>query len=71
MKYSLSNEIVLRREWFGCLAFQPHNGQYWQFNEDAFEILRHLKAPLSLNELQKKTYYERVINKFSGITAIR
>jgi MoaA/NifB/PqqE/SkfB family radical SAM enzyme len=51
MKYALSKGIVMRREWFGCLLFQTYSGQYWQFNTDAFEILRLLKSPLTVAEL--------------------
>jgi len=53
MKFALSEGILLRHEWFGCLAFQSHNGRYWQFNEDAFEILRRLKEPKDLAELRE------------------
>lgn len=52
MKYALSKGSVLRREWFGCLAFQSFTGHYWQFNLDAFDILRRLRIPLAIDELQ-------------------
>ncbi len=54
MKYTLNEGVLLRREWFGCLAFHSYNGHYWQFNSDAFEILRHLKAPILPSQLQRK-----------------
>ncbi|MFA6454925.1 MAG: radical SAM protein [Patescibacteria group bacterium] len=53
MKYALKEGIILRHEWFGCLAFQSFSGRYWQFNEDAFEILRLLNTPLTISELRK------------------
>lgn len=53
MKYALTEGIILRHEWFGCLAFQSYNGRYWQFNEDAFDILRRLKIPATIGELRE------------------
>jgi MoaA/NifB/PqqE/SkfB family radical SAM enzyme len=53
MKYVLSDGIILRREWFGCLAFQSRDGYYWQFDDDAFQILCRINIPLSLIQLQK------------------
>jgi len=38
----LADDITVRREWFGCLVLSSTRGQFWQFNSDAFEILRHL-----------------------------
>lgn len=52
MEYALSKGTVLRREWFGCLCYQTYTGRFWQFNEDAFEILRNLKDSVSLDELK-------------------
>lgn len=56
MRYTLSEESVLRHEWFGCLAFQSRIGRYWQFNEDAFDILRHLRNPVTLVELRENLF---------------
>jgi len=53
MKYALMKGIILRHEWFGCLVFQSYSGRYWQFNEDAFEILRRLNDPITPSELRK------------------
>lgn len=61
MKYVLSEGTVLRREWFGCLCYQSYNGNFWQFNEDAFEILRHLKNPVSLVELKNSLYSKEMM----------
>lgn len=52
MKYALSQGIVIRKEWFGCLIFQSCNGQYWQFNSDAYEILLKLTRALTIEELK-------------------
>lgn len=61
MKYALSEGIVLRREWFGCLAFQSYSGRYWQFNEDAFEILRLLNTLVTPSELRKKLIVKEMV----------
>lgn len=53
MKFALSEGIMLRHEWFGCLAFQSLNGRYWQFNEDAFDILRRFRVPVTTSELRE------------------
>ncbi|MDP2709476.1 MAG: radical SAM protein [bacterium] len=53
MKYILSEGIILRHEWFGCLVFQSCCGRYWQFNEDAFDILHRLDIPITISELRE------------------
>jgi len=52
MRYMLSKGTVLRHEWFGCLCYQTYNGRFWQLNQDAYEIIRHLKRPVTVEELR-------------------
>ncbi|MDD5012889.1 MAG: radical SAM protein [Candidatus Pacebacteria bacterium] len=50
--YVLSGDIILRKEWFGCLVCNIKNGHFNQYNDDAFSILKEIKNPLTIIELK-------------------
>ncbi|MFA5080398.1 MAG: radical SAM protein [Candidatus Paceibacterota bacterium] len=52
-KFSLNENTILRKEWFGCLLCNTTNGNFYQFNEDSFEIIKELINALTIIELHK------------------
>jgi hypothetical protein len=50
--WTLADGIIVRREWFGCLICNTATRDFSQFNGDAFEIVRRLKAPNSIESLR-------------------
>ncbi len=51
---TLSGDLLMRKEWFGCLLCNTSDGQYYQFNEDAFEVFRALATPQTVRELRSR-----------------
>lgn len=68
MNYTLSKGLVVRREWFGCLCFQTYSGRFWQLNDDAFEILRHLKKAMTIEELRKTLHNSNLDISISALS---
>lgn len=60
-KYTLSKGIIIRKEWFGCLVCNTYSGQFFQFNEDTFEILKELKKLLTAKEMQRNLKQKELI----------
>jgi MoaA/NifB/PqqE/SkfB family radical SAM enzyme len=52
-RYVLSKSIILRKEWFGCLVCDVTNGHFYQYNNDAFLILKEIKTPRTIGELKQ------------------
>jgi sulfatase maturation enzyme AslB (radical SAM superfamily) len=48
-KFKLSSNIILRREWFGCIVFNFVNDSYYQFNKDAFLILKEFQKAVTFS----------------------
>lgn len=51
-RYTLNDSTFVRKECFGALVCNTQTGEFSQFNQDAFEILKELKTPLNLQELE-------------------
>jgi uncharacterized radical SAM superfamily Fe-S cluster-containing enzyme len=58
-KYFLNQNIALREEFFGCLCFIPQKERFYQFNKDAFEVIKHFKVPLTADELDIELQKEK------------
>ncbi|MBL7770018.1 MAG: radical SAM protein [Flavipsychrobacter sp.] len=50
-KFALNKGIAIRQEFFGCLIFDPTTERFYQYNQDAFKILKYLKFPATKTEL--------------------
>jgi len=48
---SINPNVTIRREYFGCLSFNSLNGQYRQFNKDAYSIFSMLNRGVILADL--------------------
>ena len=51
LTYALHQDVTIRNEYFGCLVCDTSTGRYFQFNEDAFNILKVLVNPRTVGEL--------------------
>ncbi|MFC1522730.1 radical SAM protein [Elusimicrobiota bacterium] len=51
-KFALNEDLILRKEWFGCLVCNTANREFYQFNEDAFTILKEMQSPLGIEDLR-------------------
>lgn len=49
--YQLSEKVIVRKEWFGCLVCVIDSGQFYQYNDDMFQLLRLLQNSHSSEEL--------------------
>ena len=49
--YVLCQDITVRNEHFGCLVCDTSTGRYFQFNEDAFKILKTMLSPRTVAEI--------------------
>lgn len=52
--YCLKNNVTVRREFFGCIVCNASSGQYFQFNSDAFQILKQLSNSETVTTLKNK-----------------
>lgn len=50
---TLAEGVIVRREWFGCLICNTNTRDFYQFNEDAFEIIRRLNVPKTAEDLHR------------------
>jgi MoaA/NifB/PqqE/SkfB family radical SAM enzyme len=50
--WTLADGIIVRREWFGCLICNTATRDFYQFNDDAFEIIRRFKTPNSAKSIR-------------------
>ncbi len=50
----INEDVLIRREWFGCLVCTTTNGFFHQFNEDMFVILRELLEPTSVRAMVER-----------------
>lgn len=49
--YILTDDIIVRKEYFGCICFDYINSKFYQYNSDGFEILELLKSKHTIPEL--------------------
>ena len=52
--FQLKKDVVLRKEYFGCICCNLGTGEYFQYNADAFELLCEFASPVSLPSILNK-----------------
>jgi hypothetical protein len=52
--YALREDVMIRKECFGCLCCNTSTGDYSQYNDDAFEILSELHHHVTIDRLSDK-----------------
>ena len=50
--YALRGDIVLRREYYGLMVFDPNTHTYRHYNPDALELMKYLQRPFTICALK-------------------
>lgn len=52
--FALNNKLFFRKEYFGCICFNPNSERFYQYNKDGLTVLKLLTNPMTIDSLLEK-----------------
>ena len=63
VKYTVAADILVRKEFFGCLVIDSMRGKFFAYQDGVYEILKMLRKPMSEEELLQQLQEDYEVEK--------